>query len=301
MDALLEAADADVELETENIVKEPTTPLQEKASLLKPATASASEENGSGDGDDDEADGKENGDGSDSDDDDEKEKENEDDEVEDEAVTEQRRIEMEKHKQDMEEIEIEYADLKEKLYDQRLSRVEDSLKRLKEGRLSRFKHQQESITKDRSRRFEIAAARKTLRDKNHAAVHESRRQMAESNVVEYSRALKHQLIEKLTTEMKQAEQNKESMDEKFEPNVSKTPKLPFYRRGYITGGRKRSIGDDGTADRKRWRFNPVTSKVKPIIYELDEDEVDDDLFAMGAPGYGPIGETENYWGEESYN
>ena len=69
MDALLEAADADVELETENIVKEPTTPLQEKASLLKPATASASEENGSGDGDDDEADGKENGDGSDSDDD----------------------------------------------------------------------------------------------------------------------------------------------------------------------------------------------------------------------------------------
>ena len=88
--------------------------------------------------------------------------------------------------------------------------------------------------------------------------------MAESNVVEYSRALKHQLIEKLTTEMKQAEQNKESMDEKFEPNVSKTPKLPFYRRGYITGGRKRSIGDDGTADRKRWRFNPVTSKVRYV-------------------------------------
>ena len=27
-------------------------------------------------------------------------------------------------------------------------------------------------------------------------------------------------------------------------------------------------------------------QVKPIIYELDEDEVDDDLFAMGAPGYG---------------
>lgn len=118
------------------------------------------------------------------------------------------------------------------------------------------------------------------------------------DVDEYARALKHQMIEKLTTEMKQAEQNKESMDEKFVPTVSSAPKLPFYRRGYITGGRKRSIGDDGTADRKRWRFNPVTSRVKPIIYELDEDEVDDDLFAMGAPGYGPIGES-NYWEEYS--
>ena len=40
--------------------------------------------------------------------------------------------------------------LLDRLYDQRLSRVEDSLKRLKEGRLSRFKHQQESITKVRT-------------------------------------------------------------------------------------------------------------------------------------------------------
>jgi len=269
---------------------------------LKPATAEASEEGGSGDGDEDEAEDQKNGDGSDSDDDDEKEKENEDDPIEDEAVTEQRRLDKEKHITEMGSIEKEYATLKDELYTQRLARVDDSLRRLKEGRLSRFKHQQESITKDRSKRFEIAAARKQLREKNHKAVHESRKQMAESNVIEYSRALKHQMIEKLTTEMKQAEQNKESMDEKFTPQESSAPRLPFYRRGYITGGRKRSIGDDGSADRKRWRFNPVTSRVKPIIYELDEDEVDDDLFAMGAPGYGPIAEETNYWeGEQAYN
>lgn len=296
MDALLEAADAGEQIDAE--IK-PSTPLQEKPSLTKPASAAATiEEGGSGDGDEDDADGKDNGDGSDSDDDDEKYREGENDPIEDETVTEQRRLDKENHLREMQIIEEEYATLKEKLYTQRLYRVEDSLRRLKEGRLSRFKHQQEAIEKDRTTRFRIAAARKAFREKNHAAVRDSRKQGALSDVDEYARALKHQMIEKLTTEMKQAEQNKESMDEKFVPTVSSAPKLPFYRRGYITGGRKRSIGDDGTADRKRWRFNPVTSRVKPIIYELDEDEVDDDLFAMGAPGYGPIGES-NYWEEYS--
>ena len=65
-----------------------------------------------------------------------------------------------------------------RLYTQRLSRVEDSLRRLKEGRLSRFKHQQEAIEKDRTTRFRIAAARKAFREKNHAAVRDSRKQGA---------------------------------------------------------------------------------------------------------------------------
>ena len=66
MEALLEAADAGEELEE---TAPPTTPLQDKASMLKPATAEASEEGGSGDGDEDEAEDQKNGDGSDSDDD----------------------------------------------------------------------------------------------------------------------------------------------------------------------------------------------------------------------------------------
>lgn len=67
MDALLEAADAGEQIDAE--IK-PSTPLQEKPSLTKPASAAATiEEGGSGDGDEDDADGKDNGDGSDSDDD----------------------------------------------------------------------------------------------------------------------------------------------------------------------------------------------------------------------------------------
>ena len=85
-------------------------------------------------------------------------------EIEDEIVTEQRRVDKEKHMEEMASIETEYAILKDKLFKQRLSRVEDSLRRLKDGRLSRYKHQQEAIQAERETRLTMANARRVFRE-----------------------------------------------------------------------------------------------------------------------------------------
>eukprot|EP00039_Didymoeca_costata_P001358 m.51811 g.51811 ORF g.51811 m.51811 type:complete len:285 (-) comp10754_c0_seq2:1162-2016(-) len=233
-----------------------------------------------------------------------------DGESEDEGVLEERRALKERHVEEMENIEKEYANLKEKLYQQRLERIDKSLEKLKQGRLSRYRKQEVLAEEQRKRQMEIAGIRKKLELSNLKNGLEADRRSARDDFEERSRAFKAQMIAKLKRELKQAERDKAVMDVKIDVNTPRhrrmstsqaTPKLykPVVlkklvncifrqnRRGYDLSPR----GSFDLASRKR-RKQPFLTRNPYVVYQLAEGDILADLRLFNTPIYSRQSSTD---------
>jgi len=231
----------------------------------------------------------------DSDDDDE---ENDIDASEDvvdegEVKNEARREAKRRHLSEMNVIEGEYATLKERLYGVRLGRIDASLKRLKEGRLHRFKQQKRAIEADRKRHLEIEGHRLKLQITNVNHFLEYTQKGAQDDCEERARALKAEMINQLNKEMCQAERDKKSMDVPFSPGTD-----PFQHR-FSPGGGRGSMSSHGSppyssqkrdrpiyashiksVEKHKRRKQVVVVRGPYIVYQLTETEILADLHAL---------------------
>lgn len=191
-------------------------------------------------------------------------------EDEDEEVTEARRKTQEQHLEEMREIEGEYMRLKNSLFEQRLQRVEDSLRKLDSGKLGRFKLQQEALEKSRARRVAIAAVRKRFREANVIETRASTLQRAQTDLTERCRVAKAQMIDKLNLEMTRARKNKEAMDRP--PEVNEKEEEEARQRA-------EQLAKERAVERARKRRKAATTiRERPyVVYQLDDYEIMADM------------------------
>lgn len=211
--------------------------------------------------------------------------------------------------------------------------MEESLKRVKEGRLGRFKQQRRALEAERERQLKLATRTMESQVSNAGYVLEFTRSRAQNDLGEHSRLQKERMIAHLEWELACAERDKKAVDAAFVPTPDPVPVYdnrvpPDHRLSHQVHGQPNLGMQHQRSQKRAWneqphhmqagqpyydpyaqlhqqpapqprkrrkQKQPTVTRTPYIVYQLRDGDVMEDLRAFTPPTYAPHHVAPGYY------